>query len=114
MAQPLRILADTVGTSAGYPVQGAADARQGSVDREAQGTVPAPGNGVEAPEPAGDAADAPAPLVSLAFHESSGRWMAVYTDAQTGRVLKTLPPEELLDAVGRVRQGLGRYLDTYR
>nr|MBO2507830.1 hypothetical protein [Bacillota bacterium] len=58
--------------------------------------------------------DPTVPMLSLAYHETSGRWMAVYKDPRTGEVLKTVPPEELLDAVGRIRQVLGLFLDTYR
>lgn len=111
MAEPLRAVAEGVGQGAGLAAQGWAEGRQGRTDGEAGGVTPASVSGHGASR---SPADASAPLVSLAFHEASGRWMAVYTDPSTGQVLKTLPPEELLDAVGRVRQGLGLFLDTYR
>lgn len=49
----------------------------------------------------------------LQLHEESDRWLVVVTDRRSGRVVYTIPPEELLDIVGRIRQFVGILLDIH-
>lgn len=55
----------------------------------------------------------PATMLTFQRHESSDRWMAVVVDSRTGDVVRTMPPEELLDAIGRVKEMLGLVLDDW-
>ncbi|HEX6990171.1 MAG TPA: flagellar protein FlaG [Bacillota bacterium] len=113
MAQSLRAVGGGVSEAARYPALEAADApkgRQAGTERDPRPRVESPGRGSDA----GGEPQASASRVSLAFHAASGRWMAVYIDQRTGEVVRTRPPKELLDAVGRVRLALGLYLDAYR
>lgn len=49
--------------------------------------------------------------VYLRYHEPSQRWMVVFEDPSTGRVIDTVPPEALLDTIGRIRAMIGLLLD---
>ncbi len=54
--------------------------------------------------------------VSLRFqvHDSSERMMVQVVDINTNRVIKEIPPEELLDLVGNIREMIGVLLDEKR
>lgn len=92
-----------------------------AADPAADRLAPA-GSPVPVPEPVPAAARAPGgdghdggrampALLRMRFHEASGRWMVVVQDPVTGRVLETMPPEALLDTIGRIRQAIGLMLD---
>lgn len=49
--------------------------------------------------------------LDLRYHTESDRWMVVVRDAVSGRVLATIPPEELLETIGRIRRVLGLLVD---
>lgn len=45
-------------------------------------------------------------------HETSGQLVVEVQDMQTGEVIKSIPPEELLDSLGKIRESIGTLLDT--
>ncbi len=49
--------------------------------------------------------------LSFQVHEESGRMMLRVLDAETGEVLKEIPPEDYLDAMGRIAGYVGALLD---
>lgn len=49
----------------------------------------------------------------LQRHEESDRWVVIVTDRRNGRVAYTIPPESLLETIGRIRQFIGILLDTH-
>lgn len=49
--------------------------------------------------------------LSFRVHEESGRLMLRVLDAETGEVLKEIPPEEYLDVMGRIGAQVGAVLD---
>lgn len=44
-------------------------------------------------------------------HESSGQLMVEVQDLDTGKILKTVPPERLLDLFGKIRSAIGNLID---
>jgi flagellar protein FlaG len=54
--------------------------------------------------------------ITLRFrlHEEANRWMVQVVDVVEEEVLKVIPPEELLDLVGRIHELAGLLVDTRR
>ena len=54
--------------------------------------------------------------ISLQFelHDESDRWMVEVIDTIEDEVLKEIPPEELLDLYGRIRELIGMFVDETR
>ncbi len=44
-------------------------------------------------------------------HESSGQLIVEVQDMKTGEVIKTIPPEELLDSMGKIKSAVGAIID---
>ena len=45
------------------------------------------------------------------IHEETGEMMVEVTNVETGEVIRTLPPEQFLDVLGRIRNALGAFID---
>jgi len=45
------------------------------------------------------------------LHKSTGKMMVEVTDAETGEIIKTMPPEWFLNVLGRIRTALGTFID---
>jgi len=45
-------------------------------------------------------------------HETSGQLVVEVQDMKTGEVIKSVPPEKLLDSLGKIRESIGTLLDT--
>ncbi len=44
-------------------------------------------------------------------HETTGQLMVVVKDVETGDVIKTVPPQDLLDTLGRIKSAIGAIVD---
>lgn len=44
-------------------------------------------------------------------HETSGQLVVEVADMRTGEVIRTVPPEEVLDSMGRIKSAIGSLID---
>ncbi len=45
------------------------------------------------------------------IHKETGQLMVVIKDVETGEVVKTVPPEELLNTLGNIKEAIGAIID---
>lgn len=84
--------------------------------REAQGSESSRGASREAEsavEETRPAARTPR-AVDIHFDPPSERWYVVVKDRPNGKVIRTIPPEEMLRAIGRIKRMVGLVLDERR
>jgi len=49
--------------------------------------------------------------LSFQVHQETGQLMVVIKDVKTNEVVKTVPPEELLDTLGKIKESVGALVD---
>lgn len=45
------------------------------------------------------------------LHKETGQLMVVMKDPETGKVIKTVPPEEFLNTLGHIKEAIGNIVD---
>jgi len=48
------------------------------------------------------------------LHEESNRWQVQIMDLDSGKVLREIPPKEVLDVVARIQEMVGLFVDERR